>query len=188
MAKPPITEADYARAARVLDVDIRAIKAVAEVESGPHGGFLPTDEPVILFERHIFSRLTRGKYDQSHPDISNNKPGGYGKVLAQHSRLARAAELDRNAALQSASWGRFQVMGMNWLMLGYKSLQEFINAMYRSEGDHLDSFVRYVKANALDGALRDHRWRAFARGYNGKNYEAGGYHTKLSRAYVKHNA
>lgn len=185
MTKPPITEADYARAAQSLGVEIAAIKAVAEVESRGDG-FLETGEPVILFERHIFSRLTKGKYDKTHPDISNPKSGGYGKESEQHARLQRAVKLDRDAALQSASWGKFQVLGKNWEDLKYAGLQEFVNAMYRSEADHLDSFVRFIDANNLAGALRGHKWATFARIYNGPQHAKHNYAGRLAQAYSKY--
>jgi len=183
--KPPLTEQDYVDAAEALGVDVPAIKAVAEVESRGDG-FLDTDEPKILFERHIFHRLTKGKYDALYPDISRETPGGYGLSSQQHARLARAAALDREAALQSASWGRFQVMGMNWQSLRYKSLQEFVNAMYRSEKDHLDSFIRFVEVNGLTPYLKTHHWAKFARGYNGKNYSVNRYDKKMANAYARH--
>lgn len=75
---------------------------------------------------------------------------------------------------------------MNWESLGYKSLQEFINAMYRSEKDHLDSFVRFVDVNGLKGALRQHKWATFAARYNGKNYRINKYDSKLAEAYKRH--
>ena len=33
-------------------------------------GFLPNRRPQILFERHIFSTLTKRRFDASHPNIS----------------------------------------------------------------------------------------------------------------------
>ena len=65
--------------------------------------------------------------------------------------------------------GTLSVMGMHWQSLGYSSLQEFINGIYRSEGDHLDSFIRYVETNGLAKHLRSKDWAAFALGYNGKD-------------------
>lgn len=98
---PPLTEDDYQEAAQKLGCDVAAVKAVAEVESGPHGAFLPSGDPVILFERHKFSKFTGGKYDQSNPGISNRAPGGYGPVSQQHARFQEAAALDadRRAAI-----------------------------------------------------------------------------------------
>ena len=181
-----LSDEDFKQAANRLGCEIAAIKAVAEVESGPYGAFLPTGEPVILFERHLFSRLTKKKYDAKHPGISNPRGGGYGKVSEQHARLQEASALDKDAALQSCSWGRFQVLGMNWKSLGYANLQEFVNAMYRDEAAHLDSFVRFVLTNGLAKHLKTRSWAAFAKGYNGPSYLKFKYNTKLAAAYRKH--
>lgn len=197
LSNPPrlgLSEDDYLRAAAKLSVDVPAIKAVADVESRGDG-FLPSGEPKILFERHIFHRLTAGKFSTlDNRNISWKSPSKkgtgqineYGTPSIQHARLAKAVRLDRDAALQSASWGRFQVMAFNWQDLGYLSLQDFINAMYRSEADHLDSFVRFVEANGLADALRRHKWSAFAKGYNGPDYFKNSYDAKMAIAYKKH--
>jgi hypothetical protein len=182
-----LSDDDYKQAADRLGCEVAAVKAVAEVESGRYGAFLPSGEPVILFERHLFSRLTGRKYDAQYPDISNRKPGGYGAVSQQHVRLQKAAALDRNAALQSCSWGRFQVLGMNWKSLGYPSLQDFVNSMYASEAGHLDSFIRYVETNGLGKYLKSKNWAGFAKGYNGPSYKQYSYDTKLAAAYKKYN-
>ncbi|RDI25169.1 uncharacterized protein DUF3380 [Pseudacidovorax intermedius] len=181
--KPVLTPADFARAAATLGCEIAAIQAVCQVEA-PRGGFLPDGRPVILFERHQFSRRTGRAYDASYPDISSPKPGGYIGGAAEHDRLARAAALDRPMALQSASWGRFQIMGFNYEACGFSSLQSFINAMYRSEGDQLDAFVEFIASEGLADELREHRWADFARRYNGPEYAANRYDTKLAAAYA----
>jgi hypothetical protein len=184
---PGITEDDYQQAAQKLGCEVAAVKAVAEVESGPHGGFLESGDPVILFERHKFHKYTGGKYDGSHPGISNPNAGGYGPVSAQHGRYQEAAALDADAARMSCSWGRFQVMGFHWQVLGYPSLQDFVDAMYVSEGNHLDSFVRYVQVNGLAKHLKNKSWAAFAQGYNGKDYRINKYDEKLAAAYRRHS-
>lgn len=183
----PLTEDDYKQAAEKLGCEVAAIKAVSEVESGPHGAFLPSGDPVILFERHWFSKLTGGKYDQGNPDISNRTPGGYGPVSKQHERYQQAAALDADAAIQSASWGRFQVMGFHWKTLGYPSLKDFVDGMYVSEANHLDSFVRYIEKNGLAKHLKNKNWAALAQGYNGKNYKINKYDDKLAAAYRKYS-
>lgn len=164
-----LTIADFQRAASALGVDVATVKALAQVESKGEG-FLPTGEPKILFERHVFSRLTGGLYDKTHPDISHPVwvKGTYGPESAQHRRLQRAAALDRDAALQSASWGAFQVMGFNWKAAGFKSLQAFINAMYAGLGGQLDAMVGFIKSDYdMTRALRRQDWASFARLYNG---------------------
>lgn len=192
--KATLTPEDFNRAAQRLRCDIAAVKAVAAVESRG-AGFLPDGQPVILFERHIFHRLTKGVWTNfrdlntgynPYRDISNPTRGGYGAAgQHQHDRLARAVALDREAALQSASWGMFQIMGFNWQACNYPSLQAFINAMYRSEGDHLDAFVEFNISQGLDVYLREHRWSSYARRYNGTAYARNNYHTKLAAAYKR---
>lgn len=183
--KPPLTEADYRRAAGRLQCDLAAIMAVAKVEA-PKGPFLPDGRPPILFERHKFHRHTRGRFSRSHPDLSNATPGGYGAGGAhQHDRLARAAALDREAALKSASWGAFQIMGENHAQAGHPTLQGFINAMYRSAAAQLDAFVSFNLADArLVQAIRGRMWATYARIYNGPAYRDNRYDEKLAAAYA----
>lgn len=182
-----LTEQDYTAAADALDCDVAAIKAVCEVEA-PQGGFHADGAtPRILFEAHHFSRLTGGRFDASHPHISSRtwNRALYRGGIAEHERLNAAVALDRDAALQSASWGKFQIMGFNFAACGYADVQNFVNAMYRSEGAQLEAFIGFVRANHLDAPLRDHRWADFARGYNGAGYAANAYDSKLAAAWRK---
>lgn len=190
-----LTQDDIERAARDLGVPTAAIHAVKEVESAGHG-FYDDGTPLILFERHIMYRQVREKFNRNaadrfagmYPDIINVSPGGYGKSKEQPGRMDRAAkQIDRECALQSASWGLFQIMGYHWKALGYESLQAFVNAMYRSEGDQLDAFVRFIKENEnIHRALKALDWAGFAKGYNGSNYRINQYDTKLAAAYARH--
>lgn len=184
MATAPLTDQDYQRAALELNCELPAIKAVAEVESRGEG-FLSDGRPVILFEAHKFSFYTGGKYDQSHPQISSstwNKKlykGGAG----EHDRLNIAIELDRRAALMSASWGRFQIMGFNFALAGFVGVEEFVAAMQESEARHLEAFVQIVRSFDLEDELRRKDWAGFARIYNGQSYRANRYDHKMREAY-----
>jgi len=131
-----LSEEDYAIAARTLDVDVASIKAVAEVETAGEA-FGQNGRPKILFERHYFHRFTNGNFDNVHPAISNHRAGGYGRFSVQYTKLETAYQLNPNAALRSASWGRFQIMGDNFRAAGYDSVVEFVLAMTRSEAAHL---------------------------------------------------
>lgn len=185
-----ITEAKFHSTASDLGVEVAAIKAVAEVESSGNG-FLPSGEPKILFERHVFYRqlkMAKGQEFADHvmsqlPDLCNTTPGGYTKD--EHARLQHACAIDRNAALQSASWGAFQIMGYHWAALGYTSLQEFINAMYRSEDEHLEAFEQFIRVNGLADELQRKDFVGFARIYNGPAYAKNDYPGKMTRAYQK---
>ena len=93
--------------------------------------------------------------------------------------------LDREAALKSASWGRFQIMGFNHASAGHATIQTFIDAMFKSESAHLDAFVAFLQSTGLNDALKKKDWAKFARGYNGPDYAANKYDTKLEDAYNK---
>lgn len=179
-----LTSRDYALMAGKLDIETAILKAVCEVEA-PRGGFFGDGSPTILFERHKFHQFTNGIYTKSHPDISNPRPGGYKGGTAEHDRLKRAVELNRTAALKSASWGKFQIMGFNYKLAGFKTLQRFINAMFRDEKSQLEAFAKFVHNVGLVDELQRKDWRGFARGYNGRYYYKNNYHAKLENAYKR---
>lgn len=191
-ANPPkATRDDIIAAAASINVAPAQIKALSDVES-PKGGFNPDGTPKILFERHKYwQALTqrnwitkRNEMFISHPDVCNKSSGGY-NVRPQYEKLEIAATLNWDAAHESASWGFGQVMGFNWKMLGYDSVRDFIEKMYTSEGAQLDAVCRYIKATGLDGALRRKDWAAFAKGYNGADYQRNDYDNKMARAYAR---
>ena len=185
-----LTEQDYTRAAFVLRCDPAAVKAVAEVESRG-AGFLTDGRPKVLFERHIFRRQLRAAgidtraLEREQPELVNNRAGGYSTSAGEWRRLDEAVQINRDAALASASWGKFQIMGFNWRAAGASSLQDFVNRMYRSEGAQLDAFVSFLLSENLGDDLRRHEWREFARRYNGPAFEQNRYHTKLAEAHAK---
>jgi uncharacterized protein (TIGR02594 family) len=183
-----LSESDYASAARQLGVDVAAIKAVAEVEASG-SGFLPSGKPKILFEAHIFAQKTDGRYNASHPNISSphwNRAlyGAAGEH--QWKRFEEAYRLDPQAAMQAASWGRFQIMGFNHKAAGFNDVQSFVTAMKRSEGEQLKAFASFIESNpTMHRALKNHDWAAFARAYNGPGYAQNAYDTKMAAAYQR---
>ncbi|WP_256867326.1 N-acetylmuramidase domain-containing protein, partial [Salmonella enterica] len=77
-----IDESDFENAARILECEVAAIKAIAKTETGSSGSYFKFGQkddygPAILFGRHHFHLHTNGAYD-SQPDISNSHAGGYG--------------------------------------------------------------------------------------------------------------
>lgn len=222
-----ISDKKWKEVAALLECEPEVLQAIARVESGGRSAFWRLNEgggahvPAILYERHYFSRLTRGAFDKEHPDIS--WPTGYrtrthlgqrdrkmhdGKVdeddvyagyATSYLRLIRAYQLDKNAALQSCSWGKFQIMGSNYVMCGALNLEDFINKMCASDAGQIELLAGFVqnkprawknqknkslgKEVSLWDAVRTKNWRAIAFNYNGPEYEAHAYHTKLEQAY-----
>jgi hypothetical protein len=178
---------DYLRAAARLKVDVATLLAVCRVESRGKG-FNPDGSPVILFEGHVFFRYTKGSFTETHPDLCYRQwtRKYYGKTWQEEQdRFTRALRLDPVAALMSTSWGLFQLMGFNYALCGYRQVWDFADAMRDSEGKQLDAFVGYVIHTGLDGPLRQKRWADFAVKYNGANFRANQYDTKLALEYEK---
>jgi hypothetical protein len=190
-----LTDIDFKAAAGILKCDVPAVKAVAEVESSG-SGFLSDGRVKILFEGHQFYKFTKGVYADSHPTICFKKwtKSFYAKGktadirgAGELTRLAEAMALNRTAALLSASYGKFQIMGFNFAICHFITVEDFFNAMQVSEAEHLMAFCNYVKGNALDGVLKLHKWKEFAFRYNGPEYKKNQYDTKLANAYKKHS-
>jgi hypothetical protein len=189
-----LTDADFARAAKQLNVEAAAIRAVAEVEAAG-SGFLPDGRPQILYEAHIFHQHTKGAHANakdrrgvklSSPKWDRSLYGASG--AAQHDRLEDAAKLSWDAAHKSASWGMFQILGLNHDAAGHQDLKTFVDAMHSGPAAHLDAFVGFIRANHLDGALRAKNWASFARGYNGPGYAKNAYDKKMAAAYAQWKA
>ena len=206
-----LTYADYQAAATALACTVAQIRAVDEVESqggwfkdvradilaldGP-GGFIDGPHlPKILFEAHIFDRHTEGRFRQSYPNLSSAR---WNRALyvggqAEWTRLYRAMQLAPRAALMSASVGRYQIMGFNHKLAGFDTVEAFWDAMKRSERDHLDAFVSFIRNAKLLAALRKISNSPgdcvdFAKGYNGSGYAANNYHVKIAAAHRKWSA
>lgn len=181
----PLMREDFVDDAKLIGCEVEAIMAVAKVESAG-GGFDPEGFPKTLFEGHWFYKLTKGKFAQSHPTLCFEKwtRAHYGKTWqAEKARLAEAMTLDRNAAMMSASWGLFQIMGLNHAKCGFKTVQQFVNAMCKDENAQLGAFTQFIINSSLDDELRDKRWADFARLYNGPSYAVNKYDTKMAQAY-----
>ncbi|KAB8310348.1 N-acetylmuramidase family protein [Erwinia endophytica] len=178
-----VSEELYVSAAKALNCEVAAIKSVVITESQITGPFDSYGRPTILYERHIFSGLTNHKFDGSHPEISGPKYKKYGTVDAQYKKLQAAMELDKGAALKSASWGAFQIMGGNFSSAGYASIDAFVEGMQTINGQTY-AFVNHIKNTpVLLHALQNKNWARFARYYNGESYKENDYDTKLSANY-----
>ena len=174
-AGTPLTEQGANACYRSLDLAPAALWSVLAVETSGCG-YLPDKRPKILFERHIFSRLTAGRFDVDDPDVSQPSPGGYGASGAhQYDRLAVAIALDPVAALKSASWGLGQIMGENYSAAGFRSVQDMVTAMIASEDQQLAAMAAFLHAGGMDKLLAAGNWSSFARRYNGPNYAANNY-------------
>lgn len=181
---------DFDAAARELQCEAAAVRAVAEVESGGRTGFDDAKRPKILFEIHHFKRLTGGRYDRSHPHLSAPYKSPLRRASYKKDQwvvIREAFALDPDAAVKSASWGMFQVMGFNHELVGWKSVRQFVYDMYESEAQHMRAFLGFCRGNNLVRHIRSKSWASFARGYNGEDYASNNYHTKMANAYARYS-
>lgn len=191
-----LSENDYQKAADSIGCKVAAVKAFAVVESSG-SGFLNDGRPKVQFEPHVMFRRVKSKFGdkfaqmmaEQFPNQISRGYGSYLPLIREHEEMGIAAEnIDRDCALESASWGAFQIMGYHWKYLGYEKLQDFVNAMYRSEADQLDAFVRFIKRDSrLVRALKDLDWEVAARIYNGPAYSKFNYHIKMQEAFNRFN-
>lgn len=193
-SEPPewiLKESDIVEAAQMLNVPVAAIKAISEVESDG-SGFMDDGRPDILFERHWMYKILRKNgidpepYSVSQPDIVQLKSGGYLKPEAEYKRFYKACCIDRKSAVESTSWGRFQIMGFHYQRLGYKTPELMYRSMIANEGEHLKALVKFIETDAkLHDAIKKLDWKSVAYIYNGPSYAKNNYDVKLSNAFNK---
>lgn len=192
---------DIAGTAESLGLEPCVLYAVCQVEAGGDG-FLPDGRPKILFEGHVFWKelqnrgynprglLTRADVRQNHGHIADILYPKWTKAFYQgggreHDRLNRARAINNEAALCSASWGAFQIMGFHYDLCGFETVQEFAAMMGQGYAGQLEALGCFLKVNNLIRPLKAHDWAAFARGYNGAGYAQNNYDLKLRQAYEK---
>ena len=181
----PLSDEGMDRICGTLGVSAPEVWALLTVETGGFG-FLQDRRPQILFERHVYHRLTQGRHASGHADISNANAGGYVGGSGEYTRLDNALSLDREAALQSASWGIGQVMGFNYALAGFASIDDMVAAMAKDENEQLLAMANFIKGNNLARALQRRNWASFARGYNGPEFKKNEYDTRLAAAHAKY--
>ena len=192
--KKYLSELDYIECSQLLGVDVAIIKAVKDVESGNIEGFFKSGHPTILFEGHIFwnelkkrnkkpELFVKGNEDILYPNWTKKY---YSSEEGELNRLSKAMRIDKIAALSSASWGMFQIMGFNYKSCNCHDIDEFVAKMKSSYKEQLKLFLYFIINNGLDKYLKNKDWAGFARKYNGPAYEQNQYDKKLENAYIKY--
>jgi hypothetical protein len=178
-----------------IGVEAAALLAIAEVESAGRV-FAEVDgrtEPLIRFEGHYFDRrLPAAKRAAARAaGLADPKAGAVKNPASQAARwvlLAKAAAIDHKAAHESVSWGLGQVMGSHWEWLGYENIDALVAEARSGAGGQTALMARYIDKAGLAPAIRRRDWAAFARGYNGPDFERLGYDRKIAKAYARHVA
>lgn len=171
-----------------LGASRKQVQAVAKVESNG-GGWNDQGQPKALYERHYAWRRLRIKI----PFLSDPAPGGYtldadrDGINDSWEKLADMAMRDPVVAFESASFGKFQIMGAHWKALNYTGPVEMAWSLRDSEANHYDMLSRFIVANNMLADLRRLSTNpadcvGFARKYNGPAFAKNQYHHKLAAA------
>lgn len=189
-----LSQQDLEETAAQESLPLATVKAVYQVESGGNGFW--GLNPKILFEGHVFWKRLRiygknpialqpGYEDVLYPKWDKRR---YVGGLAEYARLEKAQQLDLRAALESTSWGLFQILGYHATDLGYGSVEAFVEQMRSKERAQLDAFCRFIEQKRFEGQpllhwLQAQDWTRFAKAYNGASYSKNQYDKKLKAAY-----
>lgn len=181
-----ITDEDFLLLCKEFDIEEKLIKTVINVETVGYG-FYKKDKkiPIVRFENHIFDKLTKSKYRKSNPELTTPYwIKNYNlKGVSEYDRLNKAFELDEKCALLSTSWGLAQIMGFNYKLCGYRTIEDFCRAMFTSEYLQLKAMLTYLTETNIINNLKQKDWITFAKLYNGKNYEENKYPEKMKSYY-----
>jgi hypothetical protein len=187
-----LTDDIIIKIAHEAGIEPAALKAVTLVESSGDG-FLPDGRAKILFEGHIFWRQLKlkgidpTKYYRQNPGIlyENWDKTKYVGGEGEYNRLEVAMIINKEAALMSASYGLFQIMGFNYKYCGFDTVQLMVSAMNRGYEDQLRAGINFLRSQKLIDFTKAHNWLAFASRYNGPKFAENQYDKKLEAAYQK---
>ena len=188
-----ITDADLIKVAVEYDLELAVIKAIKEVESG--GKSIQNGVPTMLFEGHIFWQQLKAHKISPYNHLCGNENILYQKWTKKYytgsnsgelNRLKKAIKINEAAAYESASYGMFQIMGLNYKVCGYSSAKEFYNALAASEDAHLYAFVNFIKSKGIIPYMKQKNWKKIAYLYNGSGYAKNQYDIRLQKAYNKY--
>lgn len=100
-----------------------------------------------------------------------------------YPRMLKAMGLDQEAALMSASYGSFQILGENYEACGFESVFEMVATFAESEDNQLQAFGNFIEAAGIVSHLLREAWDVVGRLYNGPKYAEHNYHGKLRDAF-----
>ena len=177
-----LAPAHFEHAARRLDCEPAAVRAVWEVEAaGRH--FLADGSVIRRFEPHHFPRAHWAALGFA------PRPGEAAwraaLRLSDAAMFGVAASIDLEASCRATSWGAPQIMGFNHRDAGFDSAVEMVAHMAQGAPQQLGAFVQLIEAWGLAPALRAHDWAAFARRYNGSG-QIDEYARRIEAAWRRH--
>lgn len=175
-----ISELEFSELAKEFGLTEAKIKTVDSVESGGKGFDDVTSKIIIQFEPTWFKRKSpytpSGKWSLNKVEVQSKEWLSFNDAFSKN----------QDAAMESTSIGRMQVMGFHWKGLGFKSVGAMWDFAKKSEANQLRLGLMFIATNKkMFAALKNGDWNTFAYYYNGEKYKDFKYDTKLKTAYDK---
>lgn len=174
--------------AKELGVDVEIALSVICVESGG-SGFGNDNRMIIRFENHIFHTYFGSKSEANQKVFDDHFSFNTKKRRDEHKyRASKSEEWKTSHTSQAAEWEAFeiarqiaeteamysismgapQVMGFNFKMIGYNSVQDMFNAFCKDIRYHIMALFDFCNANGTRiQYLLTHDFLSFAKAYNG---------------------
>ncbi len=191
---PKIDDLDLPRIGGKIGVGEDIVHGVMDTEAGGKS----TDSKgrmKALYEPHVAYRNSCGAVRKklvaaglAYPNWKKGYPAD------SYPRILRAMAIDETVALLATSWGFPQVLGENFALAGYETVQDMVLDFLKDEDNQLEGMVNFIKNAGLDDELRvleaklkrgekitADDARPFVRGYNGSGYAKNDYHTIFAR-------
>ncbi len=174
------------------NIELAALLAFMEVESGGFGFDPKTNKIMIQFEPHIFSDKSGiERSEANHYIWDENKVD---LQPAEWKAFNDAFKVNPDLAMESTSIGLPQIMGFHWKRLGFFSVDAMWDYFKVSELNQVKALIKFIETdNNLMQALTSLNWDKVASIYNGKGYKALAlklkrepYDITMSKAYNKY--
>jgi hypothetical protein len=162
--------------------EYRVLKSIIQVESGQHGFHPVTGKIIIQFEPAWFMREYKDwAAETRHTTWHSNKVGNQD---AEWKAFNSAFAVNADAAMKSTSVGMMQLMGFHYAETGFKKVGHMWDFAKESEHNQVLLAIKWIKTvPPLDLAIKKKDWHKIAYYYNGENYSAFCYDTRLLSAY-----
>jgi hypothetical protein len=162
--------------------EYRVLRSIIQVESGQHGFHPVTGKIIIQFEPSWFRRLYKDWAAATrHITWQSNQVGNQ---AAEWKAFNSAFAVNAEAAMKSTSIGMMQLMGFHYAETGFKRVGEMWDFAKESEHNQVLLAIKWIKTvPQLDLAIKNKDWQLIAYYYNGANYRAFHYDTRLLSAY-----
>lgn len=151
--------------ARRLGLPIPVLRAVVDVEADGREGFGVAGLPTMKFDPAVFSRLTGGRFDHTNPDISYAQPDDRrlpASPVLRWRQLGKAYVMNADAALNSASWGRFALPAEDHEHYGFADAAAMGAGMAESEERQLAALEEWLRRSGAVALLKARDWDAYA--------------------------